>query len=90
MASNVILHGKKRRFGTYGVDYRLAIIDNKISITFRDMCESFDPVRWRELHSNETTPDSIGIRLVLNLVKDVRYYRAFRSNILILYLDGKP
>ena len=89
MASNVILHGKKRRFGAYGVDYRLAIKDEKISITFRDMCEAFDPVKWRELHCNEEAPDSVGIRMVLDLVKDVRYFNAFRSNNLILYLDGK-
>jgi len=89
MASDVILHGRKRRFGAYGVDYRLAINDDKISITFRDMCEAFDPVKWRELHSNEEMPDSVGIRMVLGLVKDVRYFNAFRSNNLILYLDGE-
>ena len=89
MAGNVILHGRKRRFGVFGVDYRLAIINDKISITFRDMCEAFDPVSWRELHSNEVPPDSVGIRMVLDLVKDVRYFNAFRSNNLILYLDSK-
>lgn len=88
MAGNVILQGRKRRFGVFGVDYRLAIIDDKISITFRDMCEAFDPVKWRELHSNEDMPDSVGIRMILGLVKDVRYFNAFRSNNLILYLDG--
>ena len=88
MAGSVILHGRKRRFGVFGVDYRLAIIDDKISITFRDMCEAFDPVKWRELHSNEDMPDSVGICMVLGLVKDVRYFNAFRSNNLILYLDG--
>jgi len=89
MAGNVILHGRKRRFGVFGVDYRLAIINDKISITFRDMCEAFDPVKWRELHSNEEMPDSVGIRMVLGLAKDVRYFNAFRSNNLILYLDKK-
>ena len=89
MASNVILHGRKRRFGAYGVDYRLAINDDKISITFRDLCEAFDPVRWRELHRDEAMPDSVGIRMVLDLAKDVRYFNAFQSNNLILYLDRK-
>ena len=89
MVNNVILHGKKRRFGAYGVDYRLAINDEKISITFRDLCEAFDPVRWRELHRDEAMPDSVGIRMVLDLAKDVRYFNAFQSNNLILYLDRK-
>lgn len=89
MAGNVILHGKKRRFSAYGVDYRLAINDDKISITFRDMCKAFDPVEWRELHSNEAPSDSVGIRMVLDLVKDVRYFNAFQSNNLILSLDRK-
>ncbi len=87
--SGVILHGKKRRFGAYGVDYRLAINDDKISITFRDMCKAFDPLKWRELHSKDTSPDSIGIRMVLDMVKDARYFNAFRSNNLILSLNRK-
>jgi hypothetical protein len=53
------------------------------------MCEAFDPVKWRELHSNEEMPDSVGIRMVLGLVKDVRHFNAFRRNNLILYLDGE-
>lgn len=89
MAGNVILHGKKKRFGTYGVDYRLAVNDDKISITFRDFCKAFDPIMWQELHSKDAASETVGIRMVLGLAEDVRYFNAFRSNNLILYLDRK-
>ena len=59
------------------------------SITFRDMCKAFDPLKWRELHSKDTSPDLIGIRMVLDMVKDARYFNAFRSNNLILSLNRK-
>ena len=87
MGSNIILHGRKKRvFRVYGLDYRLAVNGDNISITFRDFCEAFDPVSWWDLHSKEEDSGTVGIRLVLNLAEDARYFNAFRSNNLILYL----
>ena len=88
--NNVFEHGKKKRLHPYGVDYRLAVNDEKISITFRDLCQAFDPIHWKQLHSGESTPDDVGIKLVLGLAEDVKYFNAFQSNNLILYLEPKP
>ena len=78
---------RRRRFGPYGLDYRLAINGEKITLTFRDLCEAFDPLQWRELHMKDESGEYVGIRLVLGLAKEVRYFNAFQSNNVILYLD---
>lgn len=85
--SLVMLHGKKKRFHPYGLDYHLAVNDEKISITFRDFYAAFDPVKWREIHNDPESQETVGIDLVMRLAENVKYFNAFQSNNLIIYLS---
>ena len=89
MVTNVFRHGRERRLGSYGLDYRLAINGGKITLTFRDLCVAFDPVQWWKLHQERGSQENIGIHLVLSLAKEVRYFNAFQSNNVIIYLDRR-
>ena len=59
----------------------------RAAAVLRDLCEAFDPVQWWSLHSGSGSQDTIGIRLVLGLAKEIRYFNAFQSNNVIIYLN---
>ena len=87
MTGNVIRYGKPKKLQASGVDYRLSVSGGKICLTLRDSCEAFDPVRWEQLHKGTDPASNIGIRMVTKMAKEVRYFNAFNSNNLVLYLE---
>ena len=87
MAGNIILHGKPHKSASAAVDCRLFVHEGRICLSLRDYCEYFDPTRYYEIHQNDAPGESTGIRMVMKLAKEVRYYNAFNSNNLLVYLD---
>lgn len=88
-ASNIIAHGKTKGRKKISADYRISISGGKISITFRDCCEYFDPSAFYEAHKNDSPENISGIKIVMTLADDVRYFSAFNSNNIMIYIDTK-
>ena len=87
MAGNTIRHGKPRSGKNVSVDFRVYIKDETICLTLRDYCEAFDPTEYYKVHQFDDPESNIGIRMVMKLAKDVRYFNAFNSNCTMILLD---
>ena len=88
MAGNIVEHGKPRNKTGICVDYRLYADKNRISLCLRDFCEQFDPMKYYEIHRDDTE-ENIGIRMVMNLAKDIRYIYTFNTNCLYINLTAE-
>ncbi len=86
-ASNIIAHGKTKGRKKVSADYRISVSSGKISITLRDCCEYFDPSAFYEAHKNDSPENISGIKIVMTLADDVRYFSAFNSNNIMICLD---
>ncbi len=86
-AGNIIAHGKPKRFHRLRADYRLSYSGGKICITLRDCCRHFDPSAFYEAHKDESAEKISGIKIVMGLADDVRYFNAFSSNNIMIYID---
>ena len=87
MAVNVITHGKEKRNKNFGVDYRLRLEEKNFRLTIRDYCEYFDPTEWYRLNSSDHSDKGLGIRLVIEMAEDVRYFNSFNSNNIIITIN---
>ena len=87
IAGNIISHGKPKRFNNLRADYRLSLSGGKICMTLRDCCGHFDPSSFHEAHKDESPENFSGIKIVMGLADDVRYFNAFNSNNIMIYLD---
>ena len=87
IAGNIISHGKPKRFNNLRADYRLSLSGGKICMTLRDCCGLFDPSSFHEAHRDESPENFSGIKIVMGLADDVRYFNAFNSNNIMIYLD---
>ena len=85
MGTNIIQHGFSD-----GKDHNmlLRVIDKKGSwlIGFRDDCKSFDPVKYRKKHAFDNSYSRLGLKLVFETAKDVRYVNALGLNNLTITL----
>ena len=93
MAVNVIKNGKVKENGHYGVDYRLHKDGDSYILSFRDLCEFFDPVEWYKTnHDSLSGSEGLGIRIITSIASDIRYFNAFNSNNIIIkvqYADNE-
>ena len=71
---------------THNIDIRLVIKEEITFLRIRDNCQSFDPVKYVELHQNDDPASHIGIRMVMKIVKEARYENSFGLNNLSLLL----
>ena len=88
MAGNIVLHGKRKNRKSRSVpeaDFRMFVNEGKVSITLRDYCKMFNPQQYLELHDDPVR--ALGIKMVIKLASDVRYFNAFNSNNVIILLD---
>ena len=85
MAGNIILHGKRKGKNPPEADFRMFVNDGKITITIRDYCRMFNPHEYLELQDDPVR--ALGIKMVIKLASDVRYFNAFNSNNLIILLE---
>ena len=87
MAGNIVIHGKPKNKGSVCVDYRLYAGDGKVSLCLRDYCEQFDPMKYYEIHKDNTENEAAGIKMVMKLAKDIRYIYTFNTNCLFINLE---
>ena len=87
MAGNIVQHGKPRNKRGLYVDYRLYASQGKICLALRDYCEEFDPMKYYEINWQDKNEDTLGIRMVMKLAKDIRYINTFNSNCLFINLE---
>jgi len=89
LAVNVVTHGKKSRYGDFGIDYRLMMEGETITLTIRDLCQYFNPVAWYEAHGSGDSEEGLGLRIITGLAKDIRYFNAFNSNNIVFTIERK-
>lgn len=85
MGTNIIQHGFSD-----GKDHNmmLRVIDKKGAwiIGFRDDCKGFDPVKYRKKHAFDNSYSRLGLKLVFEMAKDVKYVNALGLNNLTIML----
>ena len=86
-AGNIIVHGKAKRFHRLRADYRLSHSEGQICMTLRDFCGYFNPSEFYESHKDESAEKISGIKILINLADDVRYFSAFNCNNIMIYID---
>lgn len=86
-SGNIITHGRPKRLRSVRADYRLSVSKGKICLTLRDCCEHFDLSAFYA-HKDISGQDIPGIRIIMALADDVRYFNAFNSNNIMIYLDS--
>jgi len=88
LGSNIIKYGKPIRGKKILAEYRLFTDGTKIGICFRDFCKPFDPVMYAKSHAETDPGEHIGLKMVMNLAKDAKYYNTFNTNNVMLFLDN--
>ena len=88
-AGNIITHGKPKLWRKVRADYRLSFSGGKICMALRDCCDYFNPSEFYEAHKNDSPENMSGIKIVIRLADDVRYFSAFNSNNIMVYIDAE-
>lgn len=87
MTVNVLDHADKvKKEGIY-IDFRLFANGGDLCFSMMDLSDHFDPTAFYELHQADYPEKHIGIGIVMKRAKEVRYFSAFNSNNLIVYLE---
>ncbi len=84
MAGNVIKHGfsdgKKHK-----LELRLVYVDGELILRSRDDCRTFDPkTYYQSVYENDDPTDNIGIRMIVNLAREVKYSSTLKLNNLMV------
>ena len=84
MCRNILEHG----FTGKGSLISVRVIydeDRKIHLSIRDNCRAFSPIEWEKLHHDPADPMSnIGIHLVCEMSKEMRYVNLLNMNSLYI------
>lgn len=88
VAGNIIAHGKPKFLHRLRADYRLSYSDGKICMMLRDCCGHFDPSAFYEIHREDSTVDMPGLKIIMRLADDVRYFNAFNSNNIMIHIGA--
>ena len=88
MGGNIVQYGSPDARKASGAEYRLFVSGNRICLTLRDYNQAFDPIAWHQANSDRGVDEGMGIRMVMALAEDTRYFKAFNSNNLILWLNA--
>ena len=80
LIKNTIIHGfsagKNNR-----IEVRLVVKDEEAVLRIRDNCGKFNPKRYYEtVYKSENKEDSIGIRMVMEMAKDISYTSTLKLN----------
>ena len=89
MGGNIVQHGNPDARKAAYAEYRLFVSDNRICLTLRDYNQAFDPTAWYRSNQERRPGEGTGIRMVMALAEDTRYFNAFGSNNLILWLNTR-
>ena len=85
MANNIISYGFSDG-KSHSIDIRIIANDEDAMLRIRDNCRNFDPVKYLELHQSDDPVAHIGIKMVMNLVKDAKYETSLGLNNLLITL----
>ena len=84
MAGNVVRHGFGKDSKQHSVDIRVAHKEDEIILRIRDNCSAFNPSEHARLMEPGETGKNVGIRLVYQIAKDVRYQNLLGMNVLTI------
>ena len=85
MAGNIVGHGFNKDNKKHSIDIRLiSLKSGDFVLRIRDDCRHFDPQEYLELHHPEDPTSHIGIRMIYNMAKSVKYINTLKTNNLIL------
>ena len=84
MAGNVVRHGFGKDQKQHSVDIRVAHKEDEIILRIRDNCYAFNPSEHARLMEPDETGKNVGIRLVYQIAKDVRYQNLLGMNVLTI------
>ncbi len=90
MAGNVVEHAIRKGNDSVCVNYRLFADRDSICFSIMDLGDRFDPAAFYELYHDSDPERLFGIRMVMNMAKEVLYYNTYRSNNLTIYLETDP
>ena len=85
MATNIVKFADQRN-ESVRVDFRLFMDGSRICFSMMDLGDCFDPTVFYDLHADDHPTKNIGIRMVMNMAEEVRYFSAFGSNNLVVCL----
>lgn len=82
---------KEKKEKPVRIDYRVFVDEEsgRICFSMMDLCEHFDPALFYSLHREDGPEEHIGIRLVMEMAKEIRYFNSYNSNNLIIYVDDE-
>lgn len=86
MAINVIDHAETAGLSGVSADLRLFADEEDIRFSLMDLSDAFDPTAFYELHHADSPEKHIGIRMVMRMAQEVRYFRTYSSNNLVVRL----
>ena len=86
MGTNII-KSAQRKGASVRVDFRLYMDGTRICFSMMDLGDHFDPTLFYELHADDNPTKNLGIRMVMNMAEEVRYFSAFGSNNLVVYVN---
>ena len=90
MAGNVVEHAIRKGNDSVCVNYRLFADRDSICFSIMALGDRFDPAAFYELYHDSDPERLFGIRMVMNMAKEVLYYNTYRSNNLTIYLETDP
>ena len=88
MAGNVVRHAERVGDDDVYVNCRIFADRGRICLNIMDLGDRFDPAAFYEMYHDDSPEKHVGIRLVMNMAKDVLYFNTFRSNNLTIYLKA--
>ena len=90
MAGNVVRHAERTGNDAVYVNYRLFADQGRVCLNIMDLGDRFDPAAFYEMYHDDSPDRHVGIRLVMNMAKEVLYFNTYRSNNLTIYLEADP
>lgn len=86
LVTNVVNHGFKMDTHPHSCDVWVVIEDGDVIMHIRDDCRHFNPVeRYEKIRASEEDISAhVGIRLVYQIAKDIRYVNLLETNTLIV------
>ena len=87
MAGNIVTHGEPKSKDGTCLSCRIWAHDGEATLTMRDYCRAFDPLKYFEIHQAENPESMIGIRMVMKLANNIKYINTFNSNCILLHMN---
>ena len=87
MTGNVVEHAKRKGDDDICVNYRLFVDHDRICFNIMDLGDRFDPAAFYRMYHDDSPEKHLGIKMVMNMAKEICYYNTYRSNNLTIYLD---